>query len=90
MLSRTAESFFWMGRYLERVEYTARYTNVHYHLLLETTNWNDQTQPWQEYLEGNGELLLYQEICGQLSTQSVLKFLTLQGLYFECISVITL
>ncbi len=78
MLSRTAESFFWMGRYLERVEYTARYTNVHYHLLLENTNSIEQTQPWKEYLEGNGEFQLYQEIYGSLRTQSVLEFLTLQ------------
>ncbi len=76
MLSRTAESFFWMGRYLERVEYTARYTNVHYHLLLEITNWDNQNQPWQEYLEGNGELSLYRELYGSLRTQSVLEFLT--------------
>ena len=77
MLSRTAESFFWMGRYLERVEYTARYTNVHYHLLLETTNSNQYSQPWKEYLEGNGEFHLYQKIFGHLRTQSVLEFLTL-------------
>lgn len=77
MLSRTAESFFWMGRYLERVEYTARYTNVHYHMLLEIAEWKDQTQPWQEYLESNGEFSLYQEVCGPLNTQSALEFLTL-------------
>lgn len=77
MLSRTAESFFWMGRYLERVEYIARYTNVHYHMLLEIADWNDQTVPWQNYLERNGELHLFQEVCGRLSTQSVLEFLTL-------------
>lgn len=30
MLSRIANSLFWMGRYLERAEHTARYTKVHY------------------------------------------------------------
>ena len=30
MLSRIANSLFWMGRYLERVEHTARYAKVHY------------------------------------------------------------
>jgi hypothetical protein len=35
MLSRTAESFFWIGRYVERAEYIARFVNVHYHLLTE-------------------------------------------------------
>ena len=31
MLSRIANSLFWMGRYLERVEHTARYIKVHYY-----------------------------------------------------------
>lgn len=30
MLSRIANSLFWMGRYLERAEHTARYAKVHY------------------------------------------------------------
>lgn len=30
MLSRIANSLFWMGRFLERAEHTARYTKVHY------------------------------------------------------------
>jgi uncharacterized alpha-E superfamily protein len=30
MLSRIANSLYWMGRYLERAEHTARYTKVHY------------------------------------------------------------
>jgi uncharacterized alpha-E superfamily protein len=35
MLSRIAESLFWLGRYVERAEDTARILDVHYHLLLE-------------------------------------------------------
>ena len=35
MLSRIAESLYWIGRYLERAEDTARLLDVHYHLLLE-------------------------------------------------------
>ena len=35
MLSRIAESLFWLGRYVERAEDTARLLDVHYHLLLE-------------------------------------------------------
>lgn len=30
MLSRIANNLFWMGRYLERIEHTARYTKVNY------------------------------------------------------------
>ena len=35
MLSRLAESLYWIGRYIERAEDTARLLDVHYHLLLE-------------------------------------------------------
>jgi len=77
MLSRTAESFFWIGRYIERAEYTARFSNVHYHLLTEIAKWDDQVDTWRQYLEGTGEGPLYQELYGNISTRSVLEFLTL-------------
>jgi uncharacterized alpha-E superfamily protein len=35
MLSRIAESLYWIARYIERAEDTARLLDVHYHLLLE-------------------------------------------------------
>jgi uncharacterized alpha-E superfamily protein len=35
MLSRIAEALYWMGRYVERAEDTARILDVHYHLMLE-------------------------------------------------------
>ncbi len=47
MLARHAESLFWMGRYIERAEDTARMLDVTYHGLLEsppeeaTTSWLD-------------------------------------------------
>lgn len=41
MLSRIAESLFWLGRYVERAEDTARILDVQYHLLLEDP-WADE------------------------------------------------
>lgn len=35
MLSRVAESMFWMSRYIERAENTARFLDVNFHLLLD-------------------------------------------------------
>lgn len=35
MLARNAESLFWIGRYIERAEYTARILDVAVHQLLE-------------------------------------------------------
>ena len=37
MLSRIADSLFWLGRYIERAEYTARLLDVNFHMLLEQT-----------------------------------------------------
>jgi uncharacterized alpha-E superfamily protein len=36
MLSREADALFWMGRYLERAEATARIVDVQYHAALES------------------------------------------------------
>jgi len=37
MLSRIAESLFWLARYIERAEYTARILDVNFHTVLEQT-----------------------------------------------------
>jgi uncharacterized alpha-E superfamily protein len=42
LLSRLAESLYWVGRYAERAEDTARILDVHYHLVLEGPNVNDE------------------------------------------------
>jgi uncharacterized alpha-E superfamily protein len=42
VLSRIAEALFWMGRYVERAEDTARILDVHYHLLLEDPFVNEE------------------------------------------------
>lgn len=41
MLSRIAESFFWLGRYLERAEATARMLAEHHQLLVEDQSVSD-------------------------------------------------
>ncbi len=77
MLSRTAESFFWIGRYIERAEYTARFVNVHYHLLTEIATSEDQSNIWTRYLEDTGELESYQTLYGDVLTKPVMEFVTL-------------
>ncbi len=77
MLSRTAESFFWIGRYIERAEYTARFVNVHYHLLTEIGTGEDQANIWSRYLEDTGELETYQTLYKEVSTKTVIEFVTL-------------
>ena len=79
MLSRTAESCFWIARYTERAEYTARLVNVHYQLLLESPNARDQNAIWRWYLESTGQIGLYEEFGRPLETSPVMQFLTLDS-----------
>ncbi|CAG4914159.1 unnamed protein product, partial [Acidithrix sp. C25] len=49
VLARTAESLFWMGRYLERSEATARLLDVHLHDLIGTTT--TQQKRWTNEIQ---------------------------------------
>lgn len=51
MLSRHAENLFWIGRYVERAEDTARLLDVTYHGLLEAGSEREPELVWSEALE---------------------------------------
>lgn len=51
MLSRVAESLYWMGRYVERAEDTARIVDVNYHRLLEEAK---TSKIWQNLIGSMG------------------------------------
>jgi len=53
VLSRIAEALYWIGRYTERAEDTARILDVHYHLLLED-RWVDEAAAGATLLEVMG------------------------------------
>ncbi|MBC2840684.1 alpha-E domain-containing protein [Robiginitalea sp. SC105] len=44
MLARVADNLFWMGRYIERAEHTARYLNVNYFSSLDAPNTTSQSR----------------------------------------------
>ncbi|KJE23589.1 hypothetical protein FF36_02038 [Frankia torreyi] len=54
MLSRIAESLFWIGRYVERAESTARILDVHVHRVLEDP-WLDASSAGRELLAVMGQ-----------------------------------
>ena len=54
MLSRIAESLYWIGRYTERAEDTARLLDVHYHHLLED-RWADEATACAGLLAAMGD-----------------------------------
>ena len=51
MLSRHAEDLFWIGRYLERAEDSARLLDVTYHSVLEAGTERSAEEGWSELLE---------------------------------------
>ena len=50
MLSRVAESLYWMSRYLERAEHTARVIKVQLNLMLERET-EDDDRHWRRMLK---------------------------------------
>lgn len=71
MLSRHAEDLFWIGRYIERAEDTARMLDVTYHTLLESPPVNEESA-WRELLE---VLHLAQPFDQSPTAQAVKEFL---------------
>jgi uncharacterized alpha-E superfamily protein len=53
VLSRLAESLYWVGRYIERAEDTARILDVHYHLVLEGPT-VDESAVWSNLIDVMG------------------------------------
>ena len=60
MLSRVAESLYWIGRYLERAEDSARLLDVHYHALLDAQVC-DHGEAWQRIVALYGDEPAYRE-----------------------------
>lgn len=69
MLSRIAESLFWIGRYVERADNTARLLDVHFNVLLE--------DPWVDEPTANASLLAVMncDSTGAASRKDVLRHL---------------
>jgi uncharacterized alpha-E superfamily protein len=78
LLSRVAESLFWMGRFVERAENTARLLDVTYHGRLEpgTAELAGAKNTWEALITTLGENVLYSEIYPEVTDQGVVEFLT--------------
>jgi uncharacterized alpha-E superfamily protein len=60
MLSRVAESLYWIGRYVERAEDSARLLDVHYHALLDAQV-DDYNASWERVIALIGDRAAYGE-----------------------------
>ena len=76
MLSREAESLFWMGRYLERTEATARIVDVQYHAALESAlAGHDPASLWNGILEISGDDLIFRARYGAATERELIQFM---------------
>ncbi|MFI5323507.1 MAG: alpha-E domain-containing protein [Thermodesulfobacteriota bacterium] len=73
MLSRVANSIYWMSRYIERAENVARFIEVNLHLMLDMHS--DKGQ-WGPLVSTTGDLDLFKEHYGEATRENVLEFLT--------------
>ena len=73
MLSRVAESIYWMSRYIERAENVARFVDVNLHLMLDLPV-GVQTQ-WKPLVATTGDDEVFAERYGEASREEVIWFL---------------
>ncbi len=75
MLSRAADSIYWMSRYIERAENTARFVDVVRHLVLDLPG--RATNQWASLVQASGDEQAFQQRYGEATEANVIRFLTL-------------
>ena len=73
MLSRHADASYWIGRYIERAEATARMIDVHYHFGLESPLVGDALR-WSSLLAISGQEELFPKLYEDEDERSILSF----------------
>ncbi|MCS6815401.1 MAG: alpha-E domain-containing protein, partial [Cyanobacteria bacterium] len=83
MLSRVADSIFWLNRYVERAENVARFVDVNLTMLMDNPTSSDQQ--WEPIVLTTGDLPLFQERYGSATAEKVIQFLTFDDDYANSI-----
>jgi uncharacterized alpha-E superfamily protein len=79
MLSRVADSIYWLNRYVERAENVARFIDVNLNLLLDTPT--GIGQQWRPLVLITGDLQLFENRYGEATAENVIQFLTFDDRY---------
>src|SRR2546428_756171 len=74
MLSRVADSIYWMSRYIERAENVARFIDVNLNLMLDLPV--GSAQQWQPLVDITGDTEEFARRYGSATQQNVIQFLT--------------
>src|SRR5687767_10064616 len=73
LLSRVADSVYWMARYIERAENVARFIGVNLHLQLDLPL--APAHQWQPLIDTSGDTEVFKEKRGEATEESVIQFL---------------
>lgn len=76
MLSRVAESIYWMARYIERAENVARIMDANYHMILDLPAGHDEQ--WEPLVVTTGDEELFEEYYDDYTRENVVQFLTFE------------
>lgn len=74
MLSRVADSIYWLNRYVERAENVARFIDVNLNLLLDSPV--GMAQQWQPLIMTTGDQKIFDQRYGKVTAENVIQFLT--------------
>ncbi len=74
MLSRVANSIYWMCRYIERAENVARFISVNLNLLLDMPS--EKGKHWDPLIMTTGDQDLFELSCPNCGQEAVIRFLT--------------
>ena len=77
MLSRVANSLYWMSRYIERAESIARLVDVNLQLLLDFRNLDDATlnAHWMPIVQSSGDEELFRKLYPRTTGKNVTEFM---------------
>ena len=84
LLSRVAESVYWMARYIERAENVARFLEVNHNLMIDMPR--EYTGQWQPVIDTTGDSALFRERYGAADQHNVMQFLAFDPAYGNSIS----
>lgn len=75
MLSRTADSLYWLSRYVERAENTARIIDAASRLAALPAGYGAATNEWESALAATGALDAFYEVHDEATAETVVEFL---------------
>lgn len=74
MLSRVANSIYWLNRYIERAENVARFIVANYNMTLDIPE--GASDQWQPLINTTGDHELFKKLYGEATRENAISFLT--------------